>query len=71
MFLFFFSSVPGIAERLAFQTLKDDEFFFLFNRKNKDLVDLFRKNNVGGPALIFDRYQETGKLTIISSHCRQ
>ena len=55
-------SVPGIAERIAFGTLKPDEYFMLFNKKNADLVELFRRNNVGGPAIIFDRHQETGKL---------
>lgn len=54
-------SAPGIAERIAFQTLKKDETFFLFNKKNKDLVKLFRNNLVGGPAIIFDRFQETGE----------
>ena len=54
-----FLLVPGIAERLAFKTLKEDEFFYLFGGKHKDLVKLFRSNLVGGPSLIFDRYQET------------
>ena len=54
-------SVPGIAERLAFKSLKSDEVFFLFNRQNKDLVHLFRDHLVGGPAIIFDRYQEVGQ----------
>ena len=54
--------MPGIAERLAFKTLKPDEKFYLFNRKNSDLVALFRDNNVGGPAIIFDRHQEAGRV---------
>jgi len=53
-------AAPGIAERIAFRTLEKDETFFLFNKKNKDLVKLFRDNLVGGPALIFDRHQEAG-----------
>ena len=57
----FSTSVPGIAERLAFKTLKSDENFLLFNKRNADLVELFRGNNVGGPAIIFDRYQEAGE----------
>ncbi|XP_063692200.1 uncharacterized protein LOC134824307 isoform X1 [Bolinopsis microptera] len=57
-------SAPGIAERIAFQTLEEAETFFLFNKKNKDLVKLFRDNLVGGPAIIFDRFQETGKTKI-------
>ena len=57
-------SVPGIAERIAFNTLKSDEVFFLFNRSNSDLVHLFRDNLVGGPAIIFNRYQEAGVTKI-------
>ena len=53
-------SVPGIAERLAFKSLKEDETFHLFNKSNSDLVKLFRDNLVGGPAIIFDRHQEAG-----------
>lgn len=59
-----FFSVPGIAERIAFGTLKPDEYFMIFNKKNADLVDLFRRNNVGGPAIIFDRHQEAGNKLI-------
>ena len=55
--------MPGIAERIAFGTLKSDEYFMLFNKKNADLVDLVRRNNVGGPAIIFDRHQEAGFKT--------
>eukprot|EP00116_Pleurobrachia_bachei_P001169 sb/3461431/ len=58
-------SVPGIAERIAFKGLNNrDETFHLFNGKNKDLVHLFLSNNVGGPAIIFDRYAEAGATTI-------
>ena len=60
IFLTFEYLVPGVAEKLAFRTLNKDEVFYLFNRRNKDLVNLFRENNVGGPAIIFDRYQEAG-----------
>ena len=59
-----------MAEKLAFKTLARDEVFYLFNKRNKDLVELFRSNNVGGPSIIFDRYQEVGKknkITLISS----
>ena len=52
-----------MAEKLAFKTLECDEVFYLFNKRNKDLVDLFRNNNVGGPSIIFDRYQEVGMLS--------
>ena len=52
--------MPGIAEKIAFRTLKSDEYFYLFNRRNRDLVHLFRSQNVGGPAIIFDRFQQIG-----------
>ena len=57
-------SVPGVAQRLAFKSLKFEDTFFLFNKRHKDLVDLFLMNNTGGPALIFDRYQEKDETTI-------
>ena len=56
-------SVPGVAQRLAFGTLERQDAFHLFNPKNKDLVPLFLGNNVGGPAIIFNRFQEAGKMT--------
>ena len=40
--------------------MDENQCFFLFNKKNKDLVNLFLGNNVGGPAHIFDRWQEVG-----------
>ena len=54
-------SVPGVSSRLAFQSIEDDSQFFLFNKRNKDLVKLFLSQNTGGPALIFNRYMEAGK----------
>ena len=58
-------SVPGVSLRLAFSSMSEEHNFFLFNKKHKDLVSLFLENNVGGPALIFDRWQEVGELDII------
>ena len=46
--------------RLAFGMTQKDHNFYLFNKAHKDLVHLFLRNNVGGPAIIFDRYQEKG-----------
>lgn len=54
-------SVPGVSQRLAFQMVDSGDTFHLFNRRHKDLVDLFLGNNVGGPAIIFQRFQEAGK----------
>ena len=56
-------SVPGIAERLAFKTVKSD-FFTLFSGQHKDLFSLFKSNLVGGPAIIFDRKQVAGQTNI-------
>ena len=54
-------SVPGVAQRLSFGTLERQDALHLFNSKNKDLPHLFWGNNVGGPAIIFDRFQEAGE----------
>ena len=57
-----------MAERIAFKSLhpNEGELFFLFNRSNGDLVNLFTKNNTGGPSIIFDRYQEASKFNYIN-----
>ena len=55
-------SVPGISLRLAFKGVTDN--FHLFSKRHSDLVKLFLAQNVGGPALIFDRYQEAGVTKI-------
>ncbi|KAL5260053.1 hypothetical protein ACHWQZ_G010240 [Mnemiopsis leidyi] len=57
-------SVPGVSLRLAFREMDQQQSFYLFNKRHSDLVDLFLSNNVGGPAIIFDRWQEVGKTTI-------
>ena len=54
-------SVPGVAQKLAFSTLERGDTFFLFNKRHKDLVHLFLSNNVGGPAIVFNRFQEAGE----------
>ena len=55
-------SVPGISLRLAFKGVKDN--FHLFSKRHSDLAKLFLAQNVGGPALIFDRFQEAGVTKI-------
>ena len=40
------------------------ENFYLFSKRHRDLVTLFLSQNVGGPALIFDRFQEAGSTTV-------
>ena len=54
--------MPGISLRLAFKGVTDN--FHLFSRRHSDLVKLFLDQNVGGPALIFQRFQEVGNTTI-------
>ncbi|KAL5265864.1 hypothetical protein ACHWQZ_G002033 [Mnemiopsis leidyi] len=55
-------SVPGVSLRLAFKDVAEN--FYLFSKRHCDLVTLFLSQNVGGPALIFDRFQEAGSTTI-------
>jgi hypothetical protein len=58
-------SVPGVAERIAFDSLESTDTFYLFNYKHRDLVHLFLSNNVGGPSIVYDRHQEKGKLDTV------
>lgn len=54
-------SLPGIAQILGFKSIRNPaDRFFLFSKGHKDLVDLFLKNNTGGPSIIFCRFAETG-----------
>ena len=56
-------SIPGVTLTYLFTTLESG-IFSLFDEKNKDLYYLFKKNMVGGPSIIFHRYQEAGKTKI-------
>ncbi|KAJ8020607.1 hypothetical protein HOLleu_40243 [Holothuria leucospilota] len=56
-------SVPGLTMKYLFQKAKGEPFA-LFDEKNKDLYYTFRSNLVGGPSIIFHRYQEKDKTTI-------
>ncbi|KAJ8048029.1 hypothetical protein HOLleu_00186 [Holothuria leucospilota] len=56
-------SVPGLTMKYLFQAA-EDEPCALFDEKNKDLYYTFRANLVGGPSIIFHRYQEKGKTKI-------
>lgn len=40
--------VPGVSLRLAFSQTDREDTFFLFNKRNQDLVSLFLDNNCGG-----------------------
>ena len=57
-------SVPGLTMKYLFQFPDEQTYFSLFNEQNKDLYDLFRSNNTGGPSIIFHRYHEAGKTKL-------
>ena len=60
-------SVPGLTLKYLFTTLDKSTFFTLFNQKHSDLHDLIKENIVGGPSIVFSRYQEAG-VTKIREH---
>ena len=49
-------SVPGLTLKYMFQGLTD--YFTLPDEKNKDLYHLLNDNIVGGPSIVFHRYNE-------------
>ena len=57
-------SVPGLTMKYLFGFLNEQTYFSLFSKKNKDLYDMFKDNNTGGPSIIFHRYHEAGKTKI-------
>ena len=58
-------SLPGVAMRVCFNSITDPTAeFHLFSEKNKDIYQLFKQNIVGGPSIIFNRYNEAGKTFI-------
>ncbi len=56
-------SVPGLTLRYLFRTLDEDTVFTLF-KNNSDIHDLIKEWNVGGPSIVFHRYQEGGETKI-------
>ena len=57
-------SVPGLTLLYLFNDLPPNTYFTVFNRTNSDLHELVKDNIVGGPAIIFHRYHETGVTKI-------
>ena len=53
-------SVPGLSMLCMFKCLPPNTFFTVFNETNSDLHKLVKDNIVGGPAIIFHRYHESG-----------
>ena len=57
-------SVPGLSLQYLFLTLPESACSSLIDEPNKDLYYLLKKNIVGGPSIVFHRYQEKGKTQI-------
>ena len=58
-------SIPGVAMRVCFNSITDPVAeFHLCNPKKKDIYQLFKQNNYGGPSIFFNRYHEAGKTFI-------
>ena len=57
-------TVPGLTLLYLFNDLPPNTYFTVFNRTNSDLHELVKDNIVGGPAIIFHRYHETGVTKI-------
>jgi G:T-mismatch repair DNA endonuclease (very short patch repair protein) len=55
-------SVPGPTLKYMFPDLPD--YFTLPDEKNKDLYQLYKNNIVGGPSIVFHRYNESDVMTI-------
>ena len=56
-------SVPGITRILLFQSAQSQNCHFpLFDEKRKELHELFKKNDKGGPSNIFVREHIVGEI---------
>ena len=56
-------SLPGLTQKYIFARLGED-YFVGFGDEHKHLAKLLRDNIVGGPSVIFHRYQE-GDVTLV------
>ena len=59
-------TLPGVARKLLYKSVKPSIHFALFNKQNKDLYRTFRNNIIGGPSIVFSRYAEANKTSIRS-----
>ena len=58
-------SVPGLTLKYLFKTVDTtNTAFTLVDRHNSDIHDLIKAWNVGGPSIVFSRYQEKGETKI-------
>ena len=56
-------SLPGLTQRFLFRQLGED-YFTIFGEKHKHLYKEMKESVVGGPSIIFCRYQEKDKTLI-------
>ena len=56
-------SLPGLTQRYLFRNLGDD-YFTVFGEEHKHLYKELKESVVGGPSIVFCRYQEKGKTLI-------
>ena len=61
-------SLPGLTQRYLFKNLDSNDYFVGFGREHKHLYKTLRENIVGGPSIIFHRYQERGVTKIKGEH---
>ena len=58
-------TLPGIAKRIYLNSITDPNVeIHLFNQKQQDIYQLFKDNIVGGPSIIYHRYQQAQKSFI-------
>lgn len=54
-------TLPGIAREMLFQASKESgASFALFGEGDKDLFQTVKKNIIGGPSIIFNRFSKVG-----------
>jgi len=54
-------SIPGLANKYMFNSSEDAKFDLIDNLED---FQIFKRNNVGGPSIIFNRFQEKNKTKI-------
>ena len=64
-------SLPGLTQKYLFARLGvEDDYFVGFGDEHKHLAKLLRDNIVGGPSIIFHRYQERDVTLIKEKHVK-
>ena len=56
-------TLSGAANKILHRSNKGEDIF-LFNYKNKDLYQSVRNNIVGGPSIVFVRYEKINETVI-------